>query len=560
MTTINIKIKTKSRHKLNGLIAVAYELVPTKDTSNLRRKVSQSWLTVSRKVGQAVTNSKGECTITLDAKSKKILSKKAKLFVSIYQGEQKIGSSIPKKIDSLLSLIIEVGFAANENETVVKVVNAAGNPVEGAEVFYNGLLKGSTNINGVVTLQNVQAGQQLAARLLLKENHTSRGNHSQLSDQNWNYRVYTNSVPIEHDANGNNVQLPLHTISNPREEQRLQLNPNNTIVAFNIVVSFEWDVPILDLIFYRDRFFEMAELLFNATDGQFTIEHFVFADDKKFWDTADYRVYANNKQHSHATLGGFFGDEGYIYMNPYDTYNSGAILHELGHYAFDIRDEENGANGCTHEGVNGVGTAFSENGEKEACIMRGGAMQFRSLKICSAHPDNPHVTGTPQGDGDCWTVIQNKFNHPPLWKIHTPKSRNAIPGRLPDSGVPIARITKNIPWDKQAASFIPVFGWKPLWHFDDVWNEDECPDLKITVRYYDQIEGDARVTITKPNGRVIVQGYTYQQTGELFILGAYKGDTITIANHRLLIIDTIPFSGPNLSLEFNFKGWQGGGF
>ncbi len=98
MTTINIKIKTKSRHKLNGLIAVAYELVPTKDTSNLRRKVSQSWLTVSRKVGQAVTNSKGECTITLDAKSKKHFPKKQNYSLASTKASRKSGAVYPKKL------------------------------------------------------------------------------------------------------------------------------------------------------------------------------------------------------------------------------------------------------------------------------------------------------------------------------------------------------------------------------------------------------------------------------------------------------------------------------
>ncbi|MDZ4707444.1 MAG: (2Fe-2S)-binding protein [Saprospiraceae bacterium] len=172
---------------------------------------------------------------------------------------------------------------------------------------------------------------------------------------------------------------------------------------------------------------------------------------------------------------------------------------------------------------------------------------------------------------DCWTTILNRYNGSPRFNIQTPQSRNAIVGRLPDSGVPIARVTSRNPWTRQAASFIPVFSWKPKWHFEDSYQVDECDNLKLRILYFGEPEDDARVTIKNSTGRTILQGYTgkkdnpyryglRQEEGEIIIRGAHRGDLITVSSIRLLIIETIQVSGEYLTLEINFEGWQGGSF
>ena len=50
----------------------------------------------------------------------------------------------------------------------------------------------------------------------------------------------------------------------------------------------------------------MSELLYNATDGQFLVERVTVIDNRRYWDDADVRIYANLNQHSQADVGDIF--------------------------------------------------------------------------------------------------------------------------------------------------------------------------------------------------------------------------------------------------------------
>jgi|GEM_PF-5667177 len=562
-TTINCTIKRRENRAGLSVVAYEYKAVEPKTKSPFSRASSH----VVRELGKAATDKKGQCEIKFSGGSRETSAlAKSSIYIEVYENGEKIGESEKVNIDEVVNFVVEIGLPEPKKQTMVTVVNDDGDTVAGAEIFWRGLKRGVTDEEGRFFIKDVKAGDQLATRLLMHENRTPRQNHEALSTRNWNYRVYTTSVPIEHDSNGDDVTISLHEVTDPNDIQELRISKNNTQVGVNLVVSFEWDATTEELIYYRDRLFETSELLYNASDGQFLIEHLVIADNKIFWNDADYRIYASNDTPSETAEDAFLESGYYMSMNPWDALNPGALMHELAHYVFNVGDEANGTAGCTHEGVNGHGTVFSPGHPKEACVARGDAAQFRSLKICSAHPDNPHVTGTGQGDEDCWTTISKRFNTSPAWKIHTPVTRNAIPGRLPDSGVPIARLTTREPWDVQAASFIPLFGWKPQWHFDDAWREGELPDFKVRVKYYGASENGVHVFIKDPTGRSISQGRTRwialeyrnglrQLHGEIIVRGAHTGDVVTASSNNLLIIETIDVSGPNLTLELNFEGW-----
>ena len=139
--------------------------------------------------------------------------------------------------------------------------------------------------------------------------------------------------------------LRQHRVSDPTDVQLLRLERRNALVGFNLRASIEWDATPLDFERYRDRLYDLSELLYNATDGQMLVEQVTISDDGLYWDEADVRIYANLNQASVASVDGLFRDTGRIRMNPNDGYFVGSLLHEFGHYAFGVLDEYEDAPG-----------------------------------------------------------------------------------------------------------------------------------------------------------------------------------------------------------------------
>lgn len=350
----------------------------------------------------------------------------------------------------------------------MRVFDDAGVRVAGADVYVDGAHAGATGLSGELHLvPSLAAGQLLAARKLLHEEPSERPGHAGGGTADWAYRVYATSVRVRYNTNGNNARLPLLSVNDPSQPIDLRVQRRNTLIGFNFRVSIEWDASPEERARLHDRLVEVSELLYNATDGQFLIERLNTSESAGGWDDADIRIYADLNRKSTARVGGVFDSTGKVSMNPDDALFSGVTLHELGHYALGARDEYEGdhwdpANGpvrCTLQSSDSGGP-FASGGTKDSCFMRG-AQEMNKKKLCSDHPDNPHVGGTDQGLLDCWSSVLSRYSED-QWRLQTPSTRGVIVGRLRDSGVPIQRTTQPEGADTQVPSFIPVADWKPF--------------------------------------------------------------------------------------------------
>jgi hypothetical protein len=449
----------------------------------------------------------------------------------------------------------------SEGDSVVRVIDDIGVPVANAEVYVNGHLRGRTDNGGtLVASPGFVAGDQLVARKLVHQNATPRPGHEEGSDGNWNYHVYVTSLRVGHDANGDGVELNQQTVTVVGfldDIHVLRVQKRNTLIGLNLRASIEWDATSLDIERYRDRICDLSELLYNATDGQMLVERVTFSDDRRGWNQADIRIFADLNRTSNASADGLFRDTGYINMNPNDAHYAGDLLHELGHYAFGVLDEyDEDAQGdpsdgppCTLNSLDDEGP-YGDGFEKDSCFMRGshdGTDGKNQKKLCSMFAANPHAPGTEQGPVDCWSDLVSRFSDATRWRLLTPVGRAAIVGRLPDSPVPLQGPTPAPPPHDRPRSFVPLRGWKTSRYHSQVTNANLCDGLVVRARLDGEAVGNARVWLhttrvwpLATQRRRIYQGRTrltrpYRLAydvntgpGEIPLRGAHVGDRVSV--------------------------------
>ncbi len=468
-------------------------------------------LPMFRTVGDVHTDSHGDFAFAFDALARPFgaCSFLSRARVDVYDGATRIWASGYRAVAPLMRFDRELLPNCRAGSTVVRVIDDAGNIVAGAEVFANGTLRGTTDATGHVFVDPpLEAGDELVARRLIRENGSPKDGHDVDSDRNWNYRVWITSLGVRHDSDGDDVTLPQYTISNPDEVQQLRVRARNAIIGLNLRASIEWDASSTEFDRIHDRLCDLSELLYNATEGQFFVAELALSDDGHSWDDADVRIYANMNYASNASRGGIFEDDGRLRMNPNDAYFAGFYLHELGHYAFGLGDEypDNGTVVCTPKSKDPEGP-YANGNEKDACLMRGSQYEDQK-KFCSAHPLNPHVLGTDQGRQDCWTDILELYSDPDRrWRVLTPVNRGAIVGRLPDSGVPL-KGSSQPSGVARPPSFIPLAGWKPRDHNLRVQHLGLCEGLIVRVTRGGTPVVGALVMLHTSQGRSIYQGKT----------------------------------------------------
>lgn len=417
-----------------------------------------------------------------------------------------MAQTIYASADASLTYTINHDFSTClTDSTAIQVVNTSDDGVFGAEVFVNGTsYPERTGASGYVYITPpLSPGDTLVARARVYESHSERGAHGAGSNQDWKHRVYITSLPVEHDADGDNVTFTRETVSNPHATYQLELSRLNTVVGLHLLLSVEWDASNSELTADFEAGIEDAsEYLFNATDGQFLIEQVEVYDDKVRWDQADWRVYADASLRAHVDwprLHGFWGSGGWMHMSR--SNGPRVYIHEFGHYGFKLGDEYtprspiglppnhfNGPQGQCAHGTTLNGPPFAPGEEKASCLMWS---QWQTTKFCSDHPDNPHLNATGQGDQDCWSELAGYFqdgsSSVPRWLIRTPVDRGVILGEVPN---------------------IPVTDWLPHVSITDAYYPDLCQPLDFEWTVNGSPVRGAIVLSKRPGGCWITQGIT----------------------------------------------------
>jgi len=334
----------------------------------------------------------------------------------------------------------------------IHVTDAVGNSVSGAELFSFGAPLGVTDGEGYLEVQPpLFGGAQLVARKRVLESRTHRGNHTEDSNQPWNYRVYHTSLVINDDGS----TTPF-SVSDPCAVLELQVRPDNALIGLHIVASLNWDASAAELQALQTRIVQSSDLFYDATDGQFFIERIEVADAGIDWEGADCRVNAAHRDSLRAYVDaaehpGFLTDSFWYngsWVNTARDDNALVYAHEFGHYVTGMADEYDESNvfnarvRCTAAtNMSAVpGFPFGLGGSTASCIMwnigRGevGQTDVFTRKLCSSHPLNPHLTSTRQGAMPCWDEVMSYYGSDSRWILKSPSSRSSIPGEIQGSG------------------------------------------------------------------------------------------------------------------------------
>ena len=221
--------------------------------------------------------------------------------------------------------------------------------VEGAQVFRNGTLAGTTSITGSLVIPDLATNDELVARKKIFEKSTAKNNHSQDSDKNWAYRVYITSLEIPPEKEPSPLK-----VTDPAQDQTLVVRENNTLIGYNIVASVEWDAQAAYLAELAAGFKQASAVLYDATNGQALFERVEINEDNLKMADADFRVEASN-QVTPETFGQILESSGtiwksYIHFGRYwsgETSENGdwshpdayrTMIHEFGHYAYNLYD------------------------------------------------------------------------------------------------------------------------------------------------------------------------------------------------------------------------------
>jgi hypothetical protein len=328
------------------------------------------------------------------------------------------------------------------------VLDESQNPVSGAEVFVNETAAGSTDSMGMLDLgATTTLPSNIFVRKRIHEQPTYRANHMNDSTQNWNYRVYLTNAWVGYDG----VVTPPRP-SDPSQLIVTTIRRDRMLVGLNILVSIEWDGDTSDLIAQQMKVVGASLFLFNATDGQFFIDQCQIMDDRMFYDDADYRVHAEAGLRAEVNdeTGAFLGNNALgSSMQMSRTDPASTYAHEFGHYGLDLKDEYDEGNklvACSSKALDSTSPFTLLDASKPNPKKPGGfellaepgnpiasCMMYRqrqAQKLCSARSENPHQTGTSQGDTPCWDKLRSRYQERAdgRWSLVTPDDRDAILG------------------------------------------------------------------------------------------------------------------------------------
>ena len=236
----------------------------------------------------------------------------------------------------------------------VLVQDQNGLPVQGANVYRECALIGTTNVSGTVTLTSTLAlSDTLMARTLVYTGTTQKGSHD-----SWAYHVWLTN--ITQDPGGFEAA---YTVTDTGQlTHTLVVSPTQAQIGFNIVASVEYNATDNELatiaaglggVRNSDGGYNLGatDYLMDVTDGQMYFEKITIYEDKQNWDDADYQFFAHYPRadanaridgrsaltgtccHIHVQGSGDFG----VQWNQVNAFST--LIHEFAHYAMGVYDE-----------------------------------------------------------------------------------------------------------------------------------------------------------------------------------------------------------------------------
>jgi hypothetical protein len=260
-----------------------------------------------------------------------------------------------------VTLPAELAYHTSEPDTasdpprdvIVRVRDEAGTEREGARVYHNGSYVGLTDDEGVISVEEVRAGDALAALYQVYERPSAKAHHDLDGSGNWAWRIYQTSVSIADDG-----EPLLFQAEDASRIQELTVRSDQTLVGFHLVVSVEWDADDRYLADLSRGLEQASALLYDVGNGQFFWELIEVFDNGTHWADCDMCILASNRQWPEAHMWGITHGRGTrITLGRYfngDSSNSGGwslqegvqvIVHEFGHYGLGLHDEYLNAEG-----------------------------------------------------------------------------------------------------------------------------------------------------------------------------------------------------------------------
>jgi hypothetical protein len=412
------------------------------------------------------------------------------------------------------------------NDSIVSVTDDAGAPVMGAEVFVDDVLVGRTDRLGQLLVSpTIDPSKRVTARLRVHEQDYYRSHHDTDSTKNWNYRVYLTNVDIE------STGTAMPTGTRDGADISIQLTKENTLIGVNLLATTDWDATAANLDALRQTFLGASEFLYNATDGQFFIDHVKVIDSSRMWDDSDYRILANRSFGAVTTnqTGGFLGQNiagTAMYLARTDV--SATFVHEFGHFGLDVDDEYANDDPNKHCTALPPGP-FAAGMPQASCMMWS---EERAPKLCSKRMDNPHVHGLRQGDMACWDKLVSRYQKPE-WKLRTPADRDQVPSTIRWATGPIAM-----------AGMLEMVA-----ALDNIDSANLIGDCALTIMSSaGLLVPGAFVTLKDASGRAIPQGKA-DRNGQILIVGVHAGDQLWIDTSNGYVHEqTVPAGAASLTI------------
>ncbi|MFN8499543.1 MAG: sialidase family protein [Anaerolineae bacterium] len=423
----------------------------------------------------------------------------------------------------------------------VRVVDDAGQPVDGARVALNGALVTDadghpklTANGGVLDFPALQAGDTLTALAVQEQIASQRGAHDtdvepRYPNPNWAYRVYLTSVDLDDQGRARVYHVP---DASPAEHT-LVVRPRNPLVLFNLVVSVEWDADAAYADQLTRAFQRASNYLYDLSDGQMAFGQVTIYDHAAHWNDADIQVSTENIVRPHAHVGGITdrdtshvlrlgrfwdGDSGN--QGPWDEPNGfRTLVHEFGHYALSLYDEylaytfddNRAVTGQRRSGCTSLDHASDTNGSNASVMdYQYTTSEFDAQNVPGLWSPLCRLTVQWQFNGEsAWETIARKYSDtqtPARWRLNTPMERgHVMPGPdAPDGSLsPLPMVVAHVGTGGALR--------------------------QLTVRDANGPYLGAIVALYKSDGRVIDQGFT-DALGRLDVYGAAEGDTIRAAS------------------------------